>query len=80
MPGPQDQGDLSRTITHESDESWPTMIEVVAYWSRGQGRRGRRRSITVSADQFFGRNGHGAPISGDQLLGMVQQLRRNGPK
>lgn len=71
-------GELARTKTHESDESWPTMIEVVAYW--GDGRRGRRRSIEIPADQFFGRGAFGAPLSGDQLVAMVQRLRRLGSK
>lgn len=71
-------GELARTKTHESDESWPTLIEVVAYW--GEGRKGRRRSIEIPADQFFGRGTYGAPLSGDQLIGMVQRLRRQGPK
>lgn len=68
------QGDLARAITHEADESWPTMIEVVAYW--GEGRKGKRRSIEIPADQFFGRGSHGAPMSGDQLINMVERLRR----
>jgi hypothetical protein len=68
------QGDLARVKTQESDESWPTMIEVVAYW--GEGRKGKRRSIEIPADQFFGRGGHGAPMSGDQLIAMVERLRK----
>ena len=68
------EGDLARAITHESDDTWPTMIEVVAYW--GEGRRGKRRSIEIPADQFFGRGHYGAPISGDQLIGMVEKLRK----
>ncbi len=70
-------GDLARTITHEPSDDWPTMIEVVAYW--GEGRKGRRRSIEIPADQFFGRGGYGAPMSGDQVIAMVNQLRRAGP-
>lgn len=66
-------GELSRAKTHEADDTWPTMIEIVAYW--GDGRRGKRRSIEIPADQFFGRGGYGAPISGDQLIGMVERLR-----
>lgn len=68
------QGELARTTTHEADDSWPTMIEIVAYW--GEGRRGKRRSIAISANQFFGRGGFGAPMSGEQLIGMVDKLRR----
>jgi len=71
-------GELARTRTHEPSEDWPTMIEVVAYW--GEGRRGRRRSIEIPADQFFGRGTYGAPLSGAALIGMVERLRRQGPK
>ena len=72
------EGDLARCNTIEPDDSWPTMIEVVAYW--GEGRRGKRRSIEIPADQFFGRVPYGAPISGDQLIGMIEQLRRESSK
>jgi hypothetical protein len=66
-------GDLSRTVTHESDDTWPTMIEIVAYY--GDGRR-KRKSVQISADQFFGRGSYGAPITGDQLIGIIERLRR----
>lgn len=69
-------GDLTRTITHEPDETWPTMIEVVAYWGDG---RTKRRSIEIPADEFFGRGVHGAPMPGERLIAMVEQLRRQGP-
>jgi hypothetical protein len=71
------EGALATCVTHESDESYPEMIEIVAYWRKD--RRGRR-SIEIPADQFFGRGGHGAPISGDQLIAIVERLRRQGPK
>lgn len=67
------EGELARTITHEPEDDWPTMIEVVAYY--GEGRR-KRRSIEIPADQFFGRGEYGAPMSGDQLIQMVHRLRR----
>lgn len=70
-------GDLTRAITHEPNDDWPTIIEIVAYW--GEGRKGRRRSIMISADEFFGRKSYGAPITGDRLVQMVDQLRRQGP-
>jgi hypothetical protein len=76
IPSPQNlgSGDLARCTTHEADQSWPTMIEIVAYW--GNGRKGKRRSITIPADQFFGRNTHHAPITGDQIINMIERLRR----
>lgn len=80
MPRPEPAGELARAKTIEADETWPTMIEIVAYWSKDGNRRGRRRSIAIEADQFFGRGSHGAPLSGDQLIGMVERLRRQGPR
>lgn len=68
------QGDLARAINHEPNSDWPTMIEVVAYW--GEGRRGRRRSIEIPADQFFGRGGYNAPLTGDQIIRMIDNLRK----
>lgn len=66
-------GDLARAKSHDPNDDWPTMIEVVAYW--GEGRK-KRRSIEIPADQFFGRGQFGAPMSGEQLIGMVDKLRR----
>jgi hypothetical protein len=68
-------GDLARCVTHEANDDWPTLLEIVAYFGK-QGRKGKRRSILISADEFFGRNGHGAPISGEALIRKVEQLRR----
>ena len=78
----QSEGDLARVKAIEPSEEWPSLIEVVAYWRHGPGnggRRGRRRSIQINADQFFGRGRYGAPMSGEQLIGMVDKLRRQGP-
>ena len=78
---PEPAGDLARVKSIERDESWPTLIEVVCYWGPADApRKGRRRSITIDADQFFGRGRYGAPMSGDQFIAMVERLRRSGPK
>ncbi len=66
-------GDLARVTTHEMDDSWPTSIEIVAYF--GEGKR-KRKSIEISADEFFGLGGYGAPMSGDQVIGLINRLRR----
>ena len=71
-------GDLARVKVSEPSEEWPSVIEIVAYWTKGHGRRGRRRAIAIDADQFFGRGRFGAPMSGEQLLGIVDRLRREG--
>jgi hypothetical protein len=69
-------GDLARCVTYEADDSWPTMIEIVAYFGK-EGRKGKRRSVEISADQFFGRAGFGAPMTGEQIINMVERLRRS---
>jgi hypothetical protein len=79
MPPHIPEGALATAKTHEATEDWPTLIEIVAY-SGAEGRKGRRRSIEISADQFFGRGAYGAPISAAQLITIVDRLRRNEPK
>jgi hypothetical protein len=69
-------GDLARVTSHEANDDWPTSIEIVAYY--GSDRRGKRKSVIVSADQFFGRNGYNAPMTGDQLILIMERLRRAG--
>lgn len=68
-------GDLAKVKTIESNEEWPSLIEIVAYFGEN-GRKGKRRSIEISADRFFGRKGFGAPLTGDQVIRMIDQLRR----
>jgi hypothetical protein len=53
------------------------MIEIVAYWSEDGTRRGKRRSIEIPADQFFGRNGWNAPMSAEALMAMINRLRKS---
>ena len=71
----QQQGDLARVKATESDETWPSIIEIVAYWGK-HGRRGKRKSIKILADQFFGRGAYGAPLSGDQIIHIIDRLRK----
>lgn len=75
LPGNLPAGDLARTVNHEADSEWPTLIEIVAYF--GDGRKKAKR-VSISADQFFGRNGYNAPITGDQLILIMDRLRRSG--
>jgi len=73
-------GDLNRLISHDPSETWPDSVEIVCYWSTAKKAKGRRRAIEIDADQFFGRGRFGAPMSGEQLIGMVERLRKQGPK
>lgn len=77
MANRQQYGDLASVTTHEAEEEWPTLIEVVAYYG-SEGRKGRRKSFEIPADEFFGRTG-GAPMSGDHLIALINRLRHLGP-
>jgi hypothetical protein len=75
MPLHVPEGALATAKCHESNEDWPTLIEIVAYFGPA-GRKGKRRSVEINADEFFGRGAHGAPMSGSQLITMIERLRR----
>ncbi len=68
-------GDLARVKSLEANDEWPTLIEIVAYFGK-EGRKGKRRSVEIPADLFFGRAGHSAPMGGDQIINMINNLRR----
>jgi len=72
-------GDLARVPCLEANDDWPDTIEVRATWKTAKGGR-RFRSLEVSGDQFFGRAGYNAPMSGEVLIGMIDRLRRAGPR
>lgn len=74
MPEPL-LGDLARCQTTEANDDWPTLIEVVAYFGK-EGRKGKRKSVQIPADQFFGRGRYGAPMNGDQLIRIIDNLRK----
>ena len=70
------QSDLARATVHAPDQDWPGEVKVQLVWLvNGQPRI---RTVVIDADHFFGR-GHGAPMSGDLLLGTINNLRREGP-
>lgn len=73
MPIEPPQSDLSRVIAHEADMEWPTSIEIVAYWKNRT--RNKRQVVRISGEDFFGLNS-GAPMTGDQLIGIIERLRR----
>ena len=71
----QPEGDLARCVVHERAEDWPTVIEISAYW-KYNGKRGKKKTIRINADEFFGRGQYGAPMSGDQLISMIDRMRK----
>ena len=65
------EGDLSRCTVHDPDSTWPELVEIVAYFGP---KRTKRRSVAISADEFFGTKG--APLSGERLIRIIDNLRR----
>lgn len=51
---------------------FPDYVEIRLVW--GNKARGHK----ISADQFFGRGGIGAPLSGDAIIQHINRLRRMG--
>jgi hypothetical protein len=77
LPAGAGAGDLARCVTHEADDTWPTLIEIVAYFGpKGQPRKGRRVAVEINPDEFYGRKGFNAPMSGEALIHKVDMLRR----
>jgi hypothetical protein len=74
MPAHPPVGDLARAFCHEANDDWPAGgLEIVAY---PDAARRKSRRIRITADQFFGRGGHGAPMGADQLFQMIERLRK----
>jgi len=65
--------DLSRVKSHEQPQDWPMEIRVVAKWGLN-----KSTSFIITADEYFGRGAHGAPMNGDQLMQRIEVLRRAG--
>lgn len=76
LPAGDMQDTLARCVTHEPSSQWPDLIEIVAMWKPRQGGiRGKRKSVRISAEQYFGATG--APMSGEQLLSIIERLRKS---
>lgn len=71
------KSDLARSTQHEPDFSWPSEVRVTVIWNIHG--RAHVRSEFIDANTFFGHGGHGAPMEGSALIGMIDRLRRAGP-
>lgn len=72
------KSDLSRSIQHDADQTWPHEVKISVKWVDAQGRAAVR-SESITSAQFFGHGAHGAPIEGAALIGMIERMRRAGP-
>lgn len=67
------KSDTDRIPMHEPNKDYPDRVEIVLHWPEG-----RKTSHEITAAQFFGDKAHGAPISGDVLIAIIDRLRRHG--
>ena len=70
--------DLARSTQHEADHSWPDLVKIAVHWKDDKGRVSVRSEV-ISANQFFGENGWGAPMDGSFLVSAIERMRREGP-
>jgi hypothetical protein len=73
----QNLGELSRTIVHEAEQEWATLVEIVVW--RGppdKPRSGKRRHVEFTADQYYGNKGYGAPMSDAEIRCAIENLLR----
>lgn len=61
---------LAGAIVHEREDDWPQELRIIAKVGN------KTFSETIPKDQFFGRNNFGAPMTGDQVLQIINRLRR----
>lgn len=71
------QSDTGRAIQHDPDQSWPSTVSIELRWQVGESTL--VTNTVISADQFFGRGQFGAPLPGDAVIGMIENMRRAGP-
>lgn len=72
MPVDIPQSDLSRSPASEPDMGYPDFVEIKLVWGK------KERSHKISANEFFGRGGYGAPLPADAVLMHINRLRRMG--
>src|SRR5574343_1154749 len=69
--------DTSRAIQHDPDRRWPDRVRIELVWYIDGAAHVQAMAIT--AEEFFGLNGVGAPMEGSALIGRIENLRRQGP-
>ncbi len=78
MPIDIPQSDLARSVQHEQDRVWPHAVKIAVHWMDEKGRI-IVRSEVISAPQFFGEGGFGAPMEGASIIALIERMRREGP-
>lgn len=66
------KSDLSRSPSAEPDMDYPDFVEVRLVWGK------QARTYQISANEFFGRSGYGAPLPAEALVQHINRLRRLG--
>jgi hypothetical protein len=66
------EGDLARTTSIEPNSDFPDYVSIRLVWGR------KAREVKISADQYFGRGVHGAPMPAEAFVQHIERLRRMG--
>jgi hypothetical protein len=66
------QSDLSRAPGADPDMEFPDHVELRLVWGK------KHRAHQISAQEFFGRGGYGAPIPAEALVQHINRLRKLG--
>lgn len=78
MPIDNPVSDLTRSKQHNPADDWPVSVTLRLMW-HDHGGRPIFRTEVISSDMFFGRNGYGAPLTGEHVIQAIERLRRLGP-
>ncbi len=78
MPIDIPKSDLSRSVQHEQNRVWPHAVKIAVHWMDSEGKILVRTEV-ISAAQFFGEEGFGAPLTGDFIISLIDRMRRTGP-
>jgi hypothetical protein len=70
--------DLARSRQHDPNRVWPEAVKIAVHWKDAAGRLYIKTEV-ISASQFFGEDGFGAPLTGDFIISLVERMRRSGP-
>lgn len=56
----------------------PESVKVQLIWRDAHGKPSVLTEI-ITADEFFGRGSHGAPMDGTRIISTIDRMRRAGP-
>ena len=65
--------DLARACVVEPEDEWPDEMFIIARCGD------HTKRVPITKDHYYGVGSHGAPITGQWLLGVIDRLRQWKP-